>query len=210
MTTVPPISQPAALEQRTFRAMLSAMSMPGTVEVLTNASSAAISTDSGWDGVVAIAQSFLDHEVTFHVAVANGTAVEDAILRRTGARTASLDRAGYVFVDAANAKRAVDEAVEGGLEEPERSATVVIRCGSVGEGDLVLRLSGPGIDGETVFHIGGLDRAVIEARNERNGPFPTGIDLLLVDGEGRVAGLPRSTQVELLTPATAGATEEVS
>jgi len=210
MTTVPQISQPAALEQATFRAMLSAMSMPGTVEVLTNASSAAISTDAGWDGVVAIAQSFLDHEVTFHVAVENGSSLEDAILRRTGARTASLDRAGYVFTDAANARRVIDQAVEGPLEEPERSATVVVRCDSVGEGDLALRLSGPGVDGETTLRLGGLDREVIEARNERTGPFPTGIDLLLVDGEGRIAGLPRSTQIELLTPATAGATEGVS
>lgn len=210
MTTVPPISQPAALEQRTFRSLLSAMSMPGTIEVLTNTSSAAISTDAGWDGVVAIAQTFLDHEVTFHVTVEDGAALEEAILRRTGARTAPLDRAGYVFTDTANARRAVVHAVEGALEEPEHSATVVIRCDNVGAGDLALRLSGPGVDGEIVLTLDGLDREVFEARNERTGPFPTGIDLLLVDGEGRVSGLPRSTQIELLTPAPAGATEGVS
>ena len=203
MTTVPPISQPAALEQRTFRAMLAAMSMPGTIEVLADANPLDASV-----ALVAIAQSFLDHEVTFHVAVEGGSALEDAILRRTGARTAPLNRAGYVFADVTHARRAVEQAMEGPLEEPEQSATVVVLCASVGDGDLAMRLTGPGVDGELTLRLGlGVD--VIEARNERNGPFPTGIDLLFVDARGRLAGLPRSTQVEVLTPAMAG-TEEVS
>ena len=83
-----------------------------------------------------------------------------------------------------------------------------MRCASVGEGDLALRLTGPGVDGEIALRLG-LGADVIAARNERNGPFPTGIDLLFVDARGRLAGLPRSTQVEVLTPAMAG-TEEVS
>lgn len=204
MTTVPPISQPAALEQRTFRAMLAAMSMPGSIEVLTDANPSDATV-----AVVAIAQSFLDHEVTFHVAAEGGSALEDAILRRTGARTAPLDRAGYVFADATHARCAVEQAVEGALEEPEQSATLIVRCAQVGAGDLALRLTGPGVDGEITLRLGGLGADVIEARNERNGPFPTGIDLLFVDAQGRLAGLPRSTQVEVLTPAMAG-TEEVS
>ena len=203
MTTVPPISQPAALEQRTFRAMLAAMSMPGTVEMLADANPADATV-----ALVAIAQSFLDHEVTFHVAAEGGSTLEDAILRRTGARTAPLNRADYVFADPTHARRAVEQAVEGPLEEPELSATVVVRCASVGEGDLALRLTGPGVDGEIALRLG-LGADVIAARNERNGPFPTGIDLLLVDAQGRLVGLPRSTQVEVLTPAMAG-TEEVS
>lgn len=204
MTTVPPISQPAALEQRTFRAMLAAMSMPGTIEVLADAN-----PSDATAALVAIAQSFLDHEVTFHVAAEGGSALEDAILRRTGARTAPLSLAGYVFADDAHARRAVEQVLEGPLEEPEQSATVVVRCASVGDGDLALRLTGPGVDGEITLRLGGLSADVIEARNERNGPFPTGIDLLFVDAQGRLAGLPRSTQVELLTPAMAG-TREVS
>ena len=92
---------------------------------------------------------------------------------------------------------------------------MVIRCDQVGAGVLVLRLSGPGVDGESVLCVGGLDAAVIEMRNARTGPFPTGIDLLLVDAAGRIAGLPRSTQVEVVAPAQlaserAAATEEVS
>ena len=204
MTTVPPISQPAALEQRTFRAMLTAMSMPGTIQVLTDANP----TDAAV-AVVAIAQSFLDHEVTFHVAAEGGSALEDAILRRTGARTAPLSLAGYVFADPTHARRAVEQAVEGPLEEPEQSASLIVRCAQVGEGDLALRFAGPGVDGEITLRLGGLGADVIKARNERNGPFPTGIDLLFVDAQGRLAGLPRSTQVEVLAPAMAG-TEEVS
>lgn len=199
MTSVPQITQTADLEQRTFRAMLSAMSMPGTVEQV----SVARTEDGPWAAAIAVAQSLLDHEVTFHVTASNGP--EETILRRTGSRTAPLDRAGYVFADAAHALGAVEAAYEGPLEEPERSATVVVLCGAVGgEGDLALTLSGPGVDGETTLRVGGLDPTVIKARTERNWPFPTGIDLVLVDPRGRLAALPRSTT------ATIAASQEVS
>lgn len=194
MTSVPPITQTADLEQRTFRAMLSAMSMPGTVEQV----SVARAEDGSWAAVIAVAQSLLDHEVTFHVAASNGP--EETILRRTGSRTAALDRAGYVFADAAHALAALEAAFEGPLEEPERSATVVILCDAVGEGDLALTLSGPGVDGETTLRVGGLDTTVIKARTERNWPFPTGIDLVLVDPHGHLAALPRSTTATIAAP----------
>jgi len=200
MTTVPPLSQSAALEQRTFRSLLAAMSMPGTIETV----STARAEDGTWAGIIAIAQALLDHEVTFYVAADGGTVAEDAILRRTGARTAPLERAGYVFADAARATSAVEYAVEGDLEEPERSATVVLLCTNVGEGNLALRLTGPGVDGEAMLHVGGLDASVVKARAERNWPFPTGIDVILVDHQGRIAGLPRSTQIELMTSTAAG------
>lgn len=194
MTSVPQITQTADLEQRTFRAMLSAMSMPGTVEQV----SVARAEDGPWAAVIAVAQSLLDHEVTFHVVATAGP--EETILRRTGSRTAPLDRAGYVFADAAHALAAIEAAHEGPLEEPERSATVVVLCDAVGEGDLVLTLSGPGVDGETTLRVGGLDAAVVKARAERNWPFPTGIDLVLVDPRGRLASLPRSTTATIAAP----------
>lgn len=196
MTTPPPITRTADLEQRTFRAVLAALSMPGTVEQLP-----AATDDSRWAGVVAIAQSLLDHEVTFHVTVSGPAAdgPEETILRRTGSRTAPLAQAGYVFTDGVRALAAVEQALEGPLEEPERSATVVVLCDSVGEGDLPLLLSGPGVDGETTLRLGGLDAAVVKARAERNWPFPVGIDLLFVDRQGRVAGLPRSASAVVAT-----------
>jgi alpha-D-ribose 1-methylphosphonate 5-triphosphate synthase subunit PhnH len=197
MTTPPPITRTADLEQRTFRAVLSALSMPGTVEQL----SLLRAEDGRWAGAIAIAQSLLDHEVTFHVATdglpAEGP--EETILRRTGSRTAPLAQAGYVFTDAARAFVAVEQAAEGPLEEPERSATIVVLCDSVGEGSLALALSGPGVDGECTLRLGGLDASVLKARAERNWPFPVGIDLLLVDPQGRVAGLPRSTAAAVMT-----------
>ncbi|PKN78901.1 MAG: phosphonate C-P lyase system protein PhnH [Chloroflexi bacterium HGW-Chloroflexi-9] len=194
MTSVPPITQTADLEQRTFRAMLSAMSMPGTVEQV----SVARAEDGPWAAAIAVAQSLLDHEVTFHMAASNGP--EETILRRTGSRTAPPDRAAYVFADAAHALAAIEAAYEGPLEEPERSSTVVVLCDAVGEGDLALTLSGPGVDGETTLRVGGLDPAVLKARTERNWPFPTGIDLLLVDPRGRLAALPRSTTATIAAP----------
>ena len=44
---------------------------------------------------------------------------------------------------------------------------------------------------------GRIGRCILRALVERNVTFPTGIDVVLVDPEGRVACLPRSTRIAL-------------
>ena len=86
---------------------------------------------------------------------------------------------------------------EGYLEEPERSATVVVRVDAIGSGALRASLSGPGIESVQPLSVDGLDVAALHALIERNAVYPTGIDIVLVDPQGRIACLPRSTRIEL-------------
>ncbi len=168
------------------------MSRPGTVGALPQSD-----LISGlWGSALVVLQCLLDHEVTFCVE-ADEASPREQLLRRTGARTAPLDEATFVLADAAHATAAIQGAREGDLESPERSATVVVQVAAVGSGPLRVALSGPGIEAVTHLEVTGLETAAFLALRERNGTFPTGIDLVLVDSAGRVVCLPRSTRIEL-------------
>lgn len=60
-----------------------------------------------------------------------------------------------------------------------------------------LRVKGPGVRDLTVLSVTGLDARYLEERSQANRFYPLGIDLFLVDAEGRVAGIPRTSAVEV-------------
>ncbi len=191
-STAPRQSVVADQEQRTFRALLDAMARPGTIQALPQARPA----DGAWGSALIVMQCLLDHEVTFAVE-ADDRSVHEQILRRTGARSAPLATADYVLADAAHALAAFEAAIEGDVEEPERSATVVVHVDAVGSGALRAVLSGPGIQTVQPLVLDGLNVVALRALIERNAVYPTGIDTIFVDPQGRVACLPRSTRIEM-------------
>lgn len=194
MTITPILSATARLEQDTFRVLVDGMARPGTVALLTEMRA----DDGSWAAALAVLQSLLDHEVTFAL-VAGDAFPREQILRRTGSRPADVTEARFILADAAGALAAVQQADHGTIEYPHESGTVVIAATAVGNGPLRLRLTGPGVDGETVLALGGVGPDVFEALAERNEQFPLGIDVILAGQDGRVACVPRSTKVEVQT-----------
>lgn len=192
MASIPTMSVPAQEEQATFRALLDAMARPGTVHRLPSPRP----EDGAWGGALLVLQALLDHEVTFHV-LGDQTMPHDQLLRRTGARSAPLDRADFVLARGGGAVAAVEEAREGGFEEPERSATVVLLAASLCGDGVALTLSGPGIESTSMLAVEGLPAEAFEALRRRTVTFPEGVDAILVDTAGRVAALPRSTRIAL-------------
>jgi len=76
---------------------------------------------------------------------------------------------------------------------PDRSATLVIGCRfELGQ---LLRLSGPGIQGQSEIDIAGLPEEFWLLRASACA-FPLGWDVILV-ADAEVIGLPRSTRVEV-------------
>jgi alpha-D-ribose 1-methylphosphonate 5-triphosphate synthase subunit PhnH len=59
-----------------------------------------------------------------------------------------------------------------------------------------LRVSGPGVKALNRLSVVGLDARYLEERSKANRFYPMGIDLLFVDAEGRVAGVPRTSALE--------------
>ena len=192
--TAPTMSVPAQEEQATFRALLDAMARPGTIHSLPPRRV----EDGKWGGALLVLQALLDHEVTFHV-LNEESLTHEQLLRRTGARSAPLAQADFVLASGDAAIAAVEDAREGGFEEPERSATVALLADSLGIGGLTLTLSGPGIQSTAVLSLDGLPVAAFEVLRGRTVTFPQGVDVILVDPAGHVAAIPRSTRIALPT-----------
>lgn len=128
--------------------------------------------------------------------------------------------------DAATEREAVAGAFGGTLVSPEKGATVIIGCARVAAieaeaagadaaapasardvalspdaaeqaGLRVFEVSGPGVADVNRFAV---DRSAwAEARAARGDEFPCGIEILLVDAEGRAVAVPRSARVRAVT-----------
>ncbi|MES2542369.1 MAG: phosphonate C-P lyase system protein PhnH [Pseudomonadota bacterium] len=161
-----------------FEALMWAMTRPGTVQSLP-------------EGVADLALALLDRETRVH-------AEDPSLARRiaaTGAALVTPDRADHAFcATAAGAMAALAVLPVGSALYPDEGATLVMPA-AIDSGPL-LRLTGPGVDGQCELRLGGLPEGLLDLRSARC-RYPEGIDLVFVDGR-RIVGLPRSTAVEVL------------
>lgn len=198
MSAPPPAVAPAFADPvidaaHTFRALLDAMSQPGTVrpagctfsppKALGLAMAATMLTLCDTDTRVALVGAIDGPEV-------------DAFLRfHTGAPRAAPPEARFVFADRLPT---LGDLKMGTDTNPELSATVVVEMTRLGGDRLILR--GPGIDGTTLFDAEDADghalsTAFLADWRANNARFPRGVDLVLTCGQ-RLAALPRTTRIE--------------
>jgi alpha-D-ribose 1-methylphosphonate 5-triphosphate synthase subunit PhnH len=193
--------------QRVFRACLDALARPGTIH--------ALPTDELPDGVPAVALAPLALTDLMAPLAGLGSAVGPArrIATASGARLVEPEQARFAL--------ALEDSGElarlpiGSAWSPEFGAMVCQRVAGlrddhgvalreaqgttapVAQGELRLRLTGPGIKDSTVITVAGLGAEFFAARAELTAAFPTGIDLLLIADDGTVTGLPRTTRIEV-------------
>lgn len=196
--------------QRTFRSVLDAFAHPGTVQSIEPAPDNPLrpaALDAALESAVRL---FVDHAVTFGVADGESDALAAYVSGETHSSRASVPDAEYVVVparaDACTAHRAVAEACRGTLIAPEKGATLLMGCTQLaeagsgsceGKGDgpamFAMEVRGPGVRDVNRFAVDRIEWA--RARAARNDEFPCGIEILLVDADGRIVAIPRSSQV---------------
>ena len=108
---------------------------------------------------------------------------------------ATKDEAKFILCDGSQFTKFAPKL--GSLKSPEQSATLILVVDKLGEGDLKLNLIGPGIQVNQLLSITGLAPQWLTLREECNGAFPLGIDLIFID-DSQIAALPRTTKVEIL------------
>lgn len=174
--------------QRVFRCLLQAASNPGKLFALP------------WEiSVEAVAQTLLDHEVSFCAVGAQMSGMQERVSAATGASVVPLPEADFALISGEGARGEVLNLKRGTLEQPERGATVIYAVERLlTDGPLTIRLSGPGVPGERTLGVEGLSASEVEAIRESRTGYPLGVDVYLLDEAGRVAGLPRSTRIELV------------
>ena len=182
--------------QRAFRSVLGAFARPGTVQSIELAPGNPARPAALDAALEAATRLFVDQAVTFCVADSDTDATTAYLTSETHARRAPLRDADFVVVparaDAQTAREAVAEACRGTLTSPEKGATVLMGGARLA----VVALQGPGVERENRFAV---DRADwLRARDARGDEFPCGIEIVLVDPDGRVVAVPRSSRATLL------------
>lgn len=153
--------------QQTFRALLTAMSEPGTV------------TDVGAGGLGRIVDTLVDHEVRL-------AELDDP----------DWGSADFAVIRDGSSRGRLAELRQGSLEDPAEGATAIYELREVGRGPVVLRLTGPGV-GPTprTLALDGLDPQELVHIQQTRSSYPRGVDVVFVDPQGRCACLPRSTSL---------------
>jgi alpha-D-ribose 1-methylphosphonate 5-triphosphate synthase subunit PhnH len=182
---------PVLDSQRAYRALLRATANPGELCRLPSGSLKSCER---------ALTTLLDHEISFCATGAGAREAAERLVSETGARIAPLREADFALILEHGAPGALRELRRGTLEAPERGATAVyaVRRLRPRWGPLVLSLSGPGVPGVRFVGVEGLTETEVENVRETRAGYPLGVDVYLVDREGGVLGLPRSTRVEVV------------
>jgi alpha-D-ribose 1-methylphosphonate 5-triphosphate synthase subunit PhnH len=179
--------EPTVLGHAVFRALLRAMSRPGTVVSLP-----APARDRP---LLRLLEALLDGEVTFHPAGLD-EALRAEVAWSTGARTAPLAEADFLLLGAGSGG-ALRQARRGTLEYPDRGATAVYQVAGLAEAGGRALLRGPGIREAAAPRIEGLEAGELALLREVNAEFPLGVDAVFLGPEGRLLCIPRSTRIEV-------------
>ena len=173
--------------QRSFRAVLDAMSRPGRIAQITGV------TAPGPLGAAAgaVLLTLVDHETRLWLDP-DAAAARRWIEFHCGAQVVG-DEADCAFALGSGLPD-LDRLPAGSHESPETSATVICQVESFSAG-AVFRLTGPGLREPTTLTVKGLPRDFVTIWRRNHALFPRGIDLILCAGD-RLTALPRTVSIE--------------
>ena len=184
----PGLSDPVQDAQGCFRALLDAMSRPGSVR---RVSAEVRPPEPLFPAAAAVLLTLADAATPVWTDAGADAAAWLAF--HAGCPTAASPE-GAAFVLACGAPPTLDALAQGTDEEPQRSATLVVQVSALEPGR-GWRLSGPGIEVEHRLRVSGLPDGFAARWAANRAAFPRGVDLILCAGRD-LAALPRTTAVE--------------
>jgi len=175
--------------QNVYRLTLKALSNPGeVVSIFKHADK----LYGDFPAFLSVAMTLLDNEVSFHVC--GSDSLTDEISSLTHAQPEAIEAADFIFVcDSNDLKLAIENAKYGTLNDPHKSALIIIQNDS--ERSLHTTLSGPGIDGQSEHELTQTARDAIMIRDSLNHECPQGIDFLFISSLGEMFAIPRLVKV---------------
>ena len=184
----PGFADPVADAQSCFRAVLDAMSRPGTVV----AAGARLRPPAPLDpATAAVLLTLADGNTPLWLDPACAPAVDWAAFH-CGAPQAG--RIGAAAFACALAMPALSGLHPGTDLAPEGSATLILQVPALGQG-APYRLSGPGLRAPALLRLEGLPHDFAAQWAANHALYPCGVDLVLCAGE-RLCALPRSVRIE--------------
>ena len=188
--------------QEHYRLLLDAMARPGKINILPRMQ---ITTPPQLTSAAALVGfALLNADVSFFVAGSEPEVPTRYLLVNTSARPVDAHEADFVFATGAASPMLVESMKKGSLPYPEEGATLILDVPALatepqglghGGSGLALTLQGPGVAGQCILFVRGLNATLVEGLQQSNIEFPLGIDLILTDGDGRMACIPRSSRI---------------
>jgi alpha-D-ribose 1-methylphosphonate 5-triphosphate synthase subunit PhnH len=128
----------------------------------------------------------------------------DFIRLNTGAKSVPASQADFLLLFKSNLLEKLNDVRVGSLPFPDMGATAVVQVEGISPapmpGSLRLKLTGPGIESETVVFVTGAPESFFEKRRELNAEFPMGLDVFLtcysLSAGSCILALPRTTRVD--------------
>ncbi|MBN9454173.1 MAG: phosphonate C-P lyase system protein PhnH [Bosea sp.] len=189
----PGFSDPVFQSQAAFRALLAALSEPGTLQ---NVASEIAPPESLATATATALLTLADYEtpVWLPEALRNGPAGAWLRFHCAAALVENPAEAAFAVINGLADEPKLSAFNLGTDQFPDRSTTVIVQVAGL-EGGSVLTLAGPGILGSHNIAPRGLRSGFTDELRENGALYPLGVDVLLAHGEGLI-GLPRSTQIE--------------
>lgn len=171
--------------QKVYRILLEVISNPGrmlTIREYTKKFSGSNAT------FLTLAMTLLDNEVTFSACGDKGLADEISLLTLSG--EAALEKADFIFVEEPQILESVfEKAKSGTLENPQNSATIIIKIKD--EKEISMNLFGAGIDGMKQIFVENTVKKVMDLRDAQEYEYPQGVDVIFVSDSGMIFSIPR-------------------
>lgn len=189
--------------QHVFTVLLNSLSNPGTI----------YSVDQKiWertDGCAVPLLALLGHETPFCVLGEHSEELTAIVQHVTTGRPSTLKDARYVAIPHSVTSEEFAEISTGSDLRPDSAAQISVYCSgrfstsssSSIEGTSV-RLSGPGVNGQSELTFEHIDSVVLASLLNRKFAFPRGHDIWFCNNEGQVVAIPRSTTVTLISSST--------
>lgn len=184
---LPGFADPVFGAQAAFRAILAAMSRPGSIHSVGAGLAPPFPLNPS---AAAVLLSLVDADTTLHLG-AELESGHDWLAFHCGAKMAdSIGAADFVM---ALEMPDLTTLANGSDEGPEESATLILQVSAFGEGE-ALHLSGPGLRVPEVLKVAGLPDTFVTAWAANHFLFPRGVDIVLCAGD-QIVALPRSLHI---------------
>jgi phosphonate C-P lyase system protein PhnH len=189
--------------QHVFTVLLNSLSNPGTI----------YSVDQKiWertDGCAVPLLALLGHETPFCVLGEHSEELTAIVQHVTTGRPSTLKDARYVAIPHSVTSEEFVEISTGSDLRPDSAAQISVYCSgrfsTSSSSDIngtSVRLSGPGVNGESELTFEYIDSVVLASLLNRKFAFPRGHDIWFCNNEGQVVAIPRSTTVTLINSST--------
>ena len=193
--------------QSLYRKVLCALSRPGELQEIDEKIIEGLDLDkeeSPYGSVYldALALMVLDQQISFCVLGKIASQASEYFHAERQAQVSDASTADFLFVPQCDeeAYQAILDAKPGTLIDPHTSCTAFVLLDEIslapeGAAQKRISLKGPGIKETNEVYLS--DERALKARVARADEYPCGIDMLFVDKNGKLFGLPRSSELEI-------------